>query len=85
MAAGRADPLLLCAVVGTQAAVDRRPEKKELTAANPFDRLPPSVRRRVQRFHADGRPARRGDRLPVDQFIKAERERRFVEVNAILR
>lgn len=78
-------PLLLCGVVGTQAAVDRRPEKKELTAANPFDRLPPS--QYVAEYSASmlmgGLRAVAIDYLWI-QFIKAERERRFVEVNAIL-
>ncbi|MBI2919861.1 MAG: hypothetical protein HYY18_02120 [Planctomycetes bacterium] len=76
---------LLCGVVGTQAAVDRRPEKKELTAANPYDRLPPS--QYVAEYSASmlmgGMRAVAIDYLWI-QFIKAERERRFVEVNAIL-
>lgn len=77
--------VLLPVAIGMQEMVDRRPEKKEMVAANPFHKLPPS--QYMAEYSASmllgGLRAVAIDYLWL-QFMKAERERRFVEVNAIL-
>jgi hypothetical protein len=76
---------LLALVVWTQRRIEATPEKKEMAASNPFEKLPPSryAAEYVSSMLLGGMRAIAIDYLWL-QEMKAEKERRYVESNAIL-
>lgn len=76
---------LLACVGWTQGRIDASPEKKDLVAVNPFHELPPAqyMTEYVGTLLLGGMRAVAIDYLWI-QFGKAEKERQYVEVDAIL-
>ncbi|MCC6740946.1 MAG: hypothetical protein IT452_18045 [Planctomycetia bacterium] len=76
---------LLCCVVFAQRRLDSMPEKQELAATNPFGKLPPAqyMAEYVGSMLLGGMRAVAIDYLWI-QYMKAEKARNYVEVNAIL-
>lgn len=77
--------VLMAVVVLSQRRLDSMPEKQELAATNPFGKLPPAqyMAEYVGSMLLGGMRAVAIDYLWI-QYMKAEKARNYVEVNAIL-